>query len=139
MNEHIEVINLTLNQYAKAVATAEQAYQDARTEWVKSFSMESFWCLQNARVNISLAWACYDSAHNIARILLPNYTHVMNADHEAAKTRVNNNPELEEYRDLLINYDWGMAESEHENWIATAPLAEILNWAKAIRNQETQE
>jgi len=42
-------------------------------------------------------------------------------------------PELEQYRDLIY-YDWPEGDS-HLDWIATAPIGEILDWAAAIRAQ----
>lgn len=46
--------------------------------------------------------------------------------------RIAKTPELEEYREEL-EYDW--PEQEHADWVATAPVEEIVDWAETIRNQ----
>lgn len=53
------------------------------------------------------------------------------------QNRINNNPELEPYADLL-QYDW-QDEDEHAEWVATAPVSEIVDWAKSIRDAERQQ
>lgn len=40
-------------------------------------------------------------------------------------------PELEQYRDLIY-YDWIEGE-EHLDWIASAPVGDILSWAAVVR------
>lgn len=55
-----------------------------------------------------------------------------------AAERVNASETLNAYRDLLLNYDWSN-ESEHQQWVATAPEAEIISWAEAIRRDERGE
>jgi hypothetical protein len=57
----------------------------------------------------------------------------------AAQERVDDIPELQEYEDILIKYDWSNWE-EHIEWVATAPIDEILDWAKNdVRKYENQE
>jgi hypothetical protein len=48
-------------------------------------------------------------------------------DHEAHE-RVNNIPELQKYEDIIF-YDWSNWD-EHIEWVATAPIDEIVDWAK---------
>ncbi|NLD44896.1 MAG: hypothetical protein GX657_15550 [Chloroflexi bacterium] len=55
--------------------------------------------------------------------------------HDRAIARVNATPELEPYRDLFIEYDWPN-QDEHYGWVATAPVAELIDWAKQIREDE---
>lgn len=45
-------------------------------------------------------------------------------------TRIDNTPELEPYREVLV-YDWPN-EQEHIDWVCTAPVAEIVAWAREI-------
>lgn len=52
-----------------------------------------------------------------------------------ATERVDNDPQLSQYRDLLIEYDWPN-EDEHLQWVATAPTTELINWAETIRRDE---
>ena len=54
--------------------------------------------------------------------------------YEAAAKRIDDNTELEQYRDL-ITYDWGDMEA-HWRWVASAPIAEIIEWAQGIREDE---
>lgn len=51
--------------------------------------------------------------------------------------RIDNNPELKPYADLL-QYDWE-DEDEHAEWVATAPVSEIVDWAESIRDAERQQ
>lgn len=46
--------------------------------------------------------------------------------------RIENTPELEQYREEL-EYDW--PEDGHADWVATAPVDEIVDWAETVRNQ----
>lgn len=59
----------------------------------------------------------------------------MNTTYELATNRVDNSDELTPYRDLLIEYDWEEGE-EHLHWVATAPVAELVAWAKGLRQDE---
>ena len=43
--------------------------------------------------------------------------------------RISKNPELEPYREVLL-YDWD--EADHADWVATAPIAEIIDWAETV-------
>jgi len=52
-----------------------------------------------------------------------------------AAQRIHDNPELEEYRDLLIENLWDN-QDEHLDWVATAPISEIVAWAEDIRQDE---
>ena len=63
--------------------------------------------------------------------------HVNDARIRAAAQRVADNPELEEYRDLLIENLWDN-QSDHLEWVATAPITEILEWAQDIREDENE-
>jgi len=47
--------------------------------------------------------------------------------------RIAETPELEEYREEL-EYDWPESQ-EHADWVATAPVKEIVDWAETVRNQ----
>jgi len=49
--------------------------------------------------------------------------------YEDAERRVNETPELEPHRDTIL-YDWD--EAEHWEWVCTAPVAEIVSWARAV-------
>ena len=49
---------------------------------------------------------------------------LLNTAHE----RVDNIPELREYEDIIF-YDWSNWD-EHIEWVATAPIDEIVDWAK---------
>lgn len=50
------------------------------------------------------------------------------------QNRINKNPVLADYADLL-HYDW-QEEDEHAEWVATAPISEIVEWAQGIRDDE---
>jgi hypothetical protein len=55
---------------------------------------------------------------------------------QQARTRVENTPELGSH-DTTIFYDrpnW----DEHMEWIATAPVAEILNWAETVEAHDNE-
>jgi len=54
--------------------------------------------------------------------------------YDLAKMRIDDTPELEPYRDVIL-YDWPEG-AEHWAWVATAPLATILDWCKGIRENE---
>jgi hypothetical protein len=53
---------------------------------------------------------------------------------ERAAARVRNTPELAEHRDLLLGYDWPNTD-EHLAWVASAPVAEILDWLSNLDNE----
>ncbi len=57
---------------------------------------------------------------------------------ESAAARVIASPALHPYDDLLTGYDW-QTWDEHLAWVSSAPEAEIIAWAKAIRRDETAE
>lgn len=52
-----------------------------------------------------------------------------------AEARVNSTPALQPFEDLLLRYGWPNTD-EHAEWVATAPEAEIISWAEAIRRDE---
>ena len=54
--------------------------------------------------------------------------------YERMQQRIDNEASLADYRDLL-EYDWSEGE-EHQEWVATAPPAEILSWCEAVRGGE---
>ena len=49
---------------------------------------------------------------------------------EQARQRVSSTPELDDYNDVIF-YDWPNWR-EHMQWIATAPVAEIVDWAETV-------
>lgn len=51
-----------------------------------------------------------------------------------ARQRVSDTPELDVYEDIIF-YDWPNWD-EHLEWVAAAPVAEIVSWAAAIRKDE---
>ena len=53
----------------------------------------------------------------------------MNTEQQA-RQRVSETPELDAVSDTIF-YDWPNW-SEHMQWIATAPIAEIVDWAETI-------
>ena len=55
---------------------------------------------------------------------------------EHATRRVDDTPELEQYRDVIF-YDW--REPDHLEWIATAPIQEIVDWASEIAEATQNE
>lgn len=54
---------------------------------------------------------------------------------EMADDRVTAEPALSPHYDLLIEYDWDNQE-EHWEWVATADISEIVDWAQDIRDNE---
>lgn len=50
---------------------------------------------------------------------------------DAAHERVNSTPELEPYDDVIFA-DWAEGD-EHWRWIATAPVAEIIDWVETVK------
>lgn len=51
-----------------------------------------------------------------------------------AHYRVDNSPALSDYSNIIF-YDWNEG-NEHLRWIITAPVAEIISWAKEILSNE---
>jgi hypothetical protein len=58
--------------------------------------------------------------------------------YEMAVARVDGDPKLRPYRDLLVEYDWPEGE-QHYEWVATASTATLIKWAKGIREDEDAE
>lgn len=56
-------------------------------------------------------------------------------EYERAVVRINTTPGLEQYRDILL-YDW--PESEHWDWVASASVEDIIQWADDIRAAEAE-
>jgi hypothetical protein len=56
------------------------------------------------------------------------------AQYEQAEKRINETPELEQYRDIIL-YDWPEGE-QHWTWIAQAKIQEIVDWCESIRQDE---
>jgi len=50
--------------------------------------------------------------------------------YERAEKRINETLELQPYRATCL-YDWPEGDG-HYTWVATAPLAEIIDWAIAV-------
>ena len=46
-------------------------------------------------------------------------------------------PELKPYTYDLLDYDWN-ENDEHYEWVANAPLREILDWCEGVRNDEAR-
>ena len=59
--------------------------------------------------------------------------------YDDAKARVDASPELEAHRDTIL-YDWPEGE-EHWQWVCTAPVAAIVDWAEVVESgvQEAAE
>lgn len=53
--------------------------------------------------------------------------------HDAAQRRVWDTPKLEKYEDILMEH-WN--DPHHYEWVASASLADVLDWAETIKNQE---
>lgn len=53
---------------------------------------------------------------------------------EQARKRVDDNEQLEDYRDLLLDYPWDN-QLEHWEWIAYASIEEILDWCISTREE----
>ncbi len=56
------------------------------------------------------------------------------SSYDRAETRINETPELDQYRETCL-YDWNEGD-EHYTWIATAPVTEIIDWAQTIEAGE---
>lgn len=50
---------------------------------------------------------------------------------QKARDRVAKSPKLQQY-EATIFYDWPNWD-EHMTWIATAPIAGIVDWAEAVK------
>lgn len=59
----------------------------------------------------------------------------MNTEQQT-RERVNNTPELSKH-EATIFYNWN--ETDHLEWIATAPVAEIVAWAEAVEAEGEPE
>lgn len=64
-------------------------------------------------------------------------TTTTNPSLEAATARVDSSETLSAYRDLLLDYDWPNT-SDHLQWVAAAPEAEIVAWAQGVRADEAE-
>jgi len=53
--------------------------------------------------------------------------------YERAERRVNRSPQLSQHAETCL-YDWPEGD-EHYNWIATAKVSEIVDWAKAVEKE----
>lgn len=51
---------------------------------------------------------------------------------QTARQRVKETPELQRYEDTIF-YDWPNWD-EHLDWIATAPIQEIVDWAESVKS-----
>jgi hypothetical protein len=49
--------------------------------------------------------------------------------YEKAEQRINKNKRLQEFRKVFL-YDWN--DPEHYEWVATAKISELLDWAAAV-------
>lgn len=47
-----------------------------------------------------------------------------------AQERVNSNPQLKAHKSTIM-YEWNEGD-EHWQWVATAPVAEIVDWAETV-------
>jgi hypothetical protein len=50
---------------------------------------------------------------------------------QQAQQRVLKTPELMPYYSTLCEYDWDNTQ-EHIDWVCTAPVAEIVDWAESV-------
>lgn len=53
------------------------------------------------------------------------------AAYTAAEERVNRHTELWPFSDILLDREWDNIE-KHLNWVASAPIAELVRWAEVI-------
>jgi len=53
--------------------------------------------------------------------------------YDEAKARVNTTPELDAHSETIL-YDWPEGD-EHWEWVCTAEVAEIADWAESVENQ----
>jgi hypothetical protein len=56
---------------------------------------------------------------------------------EMSEDRVNAEPSLVPYYDILIEYDWDN-QGDHWRWVATADIDEVIDWAETIKEGEAQ-
>jgi len=56
---------------------------------------------------------------------------------EQARRRVETTPELKAHEDTIL-YDWPN-RNEHMRWVATAPVEEIVDWAKSVEQAQLVE
>lgn len=52
---------------------------------------------------------------------------------ETVRIRIANTPELKEHADTIL-YDWPNWD-EHIEWVASASVAEIVDWAETVEAQ----
>jgi|GEM_PF-2184777 len=52
--------------------------------------------------------------------------------YELARLRVTRSPRLAKYADIIL-YDWPEGDA-HWQWVASAPLTEIVVWALTVRD-----
>lgn len=57
---------------------------------------------------------------------MPQYTR------ENARARIDTTPELDAHRDTIL-YDW--YEEDHWQWVCTAPVDEIVDWAETVERE----
>ena len=50
---------------------------------------------------------------------------------EQARERVANNRELKDYAEIILDPTWPNW-TEHMQWVATAPISEIVDWAEMV-------
>jgi hypothetical protein len=55
----------------------------------------------------------------------------------SAQQRVNQSIELRPFYDIIVEYDWPNIQ-DHIDWVCTAPIADILEWAQDIRKDEQE-
>ena len=53
---------------------------------------------------------------------------------DAARWRVEHAAELEDYEELIFDYDWPEGNDSLE-WVITAPTTEIISWAETVKAQ----
>lgn len=57
--------------------------------------------------------------------------------YEQAKAHVEDTPELAPYVDIIL-YDWTEGD-EHLEWVLSAPVGEVVDWAERIRRDEEHQ
>jgi hypothetical protein len=55
--------------------------------------------------------------------------------HEQAQRRVDSDPRLKAHEPTIM-YEWSEGD-EHWQWVATAPIDEIVDWAETVEVVET--
>jgi hypothetical protein len=76
-----------------------------------------------------------DVSVSIRRVIMDRYDD--DKEYRAATMRIDETPELEQYRDIIM-YDWQEGK-EHWAWIASATTRDIIEWAESIRLDEEQD